>query len=86
MALKRTFFGLPAQTLQTQLNNWLACLTAISGTAQSYSIAGRSVSRAQLAEVKDTIRELQAALNNANGRRITRVRPDFSRGTYLPQQ
>jgi hypothetical protein len=78
MALKRIFFGLPLATLQSQLTAWINCLTAISTTAQSYSIAGRTVSRAQLMEVKDTIRELQAAIDAATGKRVTKVRPDYS--------
>ena len=83
--LKRSFFGLPLATLQALLTNYLACLTAIAVGGQSYSMGGRSFSKAQLAEVKDTIRELQAAIDDAGASTSTgksgRVRLSFT-GLY----
>jgi hypothetical protein len=61
------FFGLPVATLQTMQTQWQACLTAIATAHQSYSIAGRSFTRANLAEVSSTLGEITAALNRAQG-------------------
>lgn len=65
------FFGLPVTTLQTMLTNYLNVLTGISTAGQSYSLGGRTFTRAQLAEVRQTIQELQAAIDRANGVRNT---------------
>ncbi len=48
---------------------------------QSYSISGRSLQRADLAEIKDTIREITAAQANANGTRVTSTLVNFSHAT-----
>lgn len=80
--IKRTFFGLPLATLQQLMTDYLACLTAISKVGQSYSMGGRSFSKAQLNEVKDTIRELQAAItahgSGTGGGASGRVRIQFT--------
>ena len=78
MALNKSFFGLPVATLEELLNDYVACLKAIAVAGASYSIAGRSFSRANLNEVSQTIKELQAALDAANGRRIKRVVTAFA--------
>ena len=78
MALNKSFFGLPIATLEELLNDYVACLKAIAVAGASYSIAGRSFSRANLNEVSQTIKELQAALDAANGRRIKRVVTAFA--------
>ena len=44
----------------------------------SYSIAGRSFSRANLGEVRDTIAELTLAIQSANGTRIRTTYTKFS--------
>lgn len=77
MAIKGTFYGLPLATLQTMQTAWLACLTGIATAGQSYQIAGRQFTRADLAEVKDTIAELQAAIERANGTRVTQTYANF---------
>ena len=77
MAIKGTFFGLPLATLQTMQTQWLACLTGIATAGQSYQIAGRQFTRADLAEVKDTIAELQAAIDRASGTRTTYLYTNF---------
>lgn len=78
MALNKSFFGLPIATLEELLNDYVACLKAIAVAGASYSIAGRSFSRANLNEVSQTVKELQAALDAANGRRIKRVVTAFA--------
>lgn len=78
MALNKSFFGIPVATLEELLNDYVACLKAIAVAGASYSIAGRSFSRANLNEVSQTVKELQAALDAANGRRIKRVVTAFA--------
>lgn len=78
MALNKSFFGLPVATLEELLNDYVACLKAIAVAGASYSIAGRSFSRANLNEVSQTVKELQVALDAANGRRIKRVVTAFA--------
>lgn len=72
------FFGLDAATLAQLKADYLSCLTAIAVAGQSYTIAGRQFNRANLAEVKQTIAEIQAALNRANGTSITQTFARFS--------
>lgn len=72
------FFGLDAATLTQLKTDYLSCLTAIAVAGQSYTIAGRQFNRANLAEVKQTIAEIQAALNRANGTSITQTFARFS--------
>jgi hypothetical protein len=77
MAMHKSFFGLPVATLQELQTDFTACLKAIAIAGASYSIAGRSFTRANLAEVAQTIKELQAALDNASGTRVSRYTPTF---------
>jgi hypothetical protein len=77
MALNKTFFGLPIATLQELHTDFIACLKTIAVAGASYSIAGRSFTRANLAEVSQTIKELQAAIDSANGTRVKKYTPTF---------
>jgi hypothetical protein len=79
MAIKQTFFGLDVATLTTLRHAYLECFTAIATAGQSYSISNRNFTRADLAEVKDTIAELQAAIDYAQGKYITRTLANFRR-------
>jgi hypothetical protein len=73
MALSKSYFGLPLATLQSLQTQFIACLEAIAVAGASYSIAGRSFTRANLGEVAQTIKELQAAIDAARGTRVKRV-------------
>jgi hypothetical protein len=77
MALSKSYFGLPLVTLQSLQTQFIACLEAIAVAGASYSIAGRSFTRANLGEVAQTIKELQAAIDNARGTRVKRVTTAF---------
>lgn len=46
---------------------WIACLKSIAIAHQSYSVAGRSFTRANLTEVRNTLGEIIYALNIATG-------------------
>jgi len=78
MALQKTFFGLPLATLEQLRLKYLACLEAIAVAGSSYSIAGRQFTRASLPEVQTTIKELNAAIENAKGTRVRKVVSAFS--------
>ena len=67
------FFGLPVATITTLLAQYVDCMTAIAVAGQSYTIAGRQFNRAQIEDVGATIAELQAALDRANGNRVTKT-------------
>jgi hypothetical protein len=59
------FIGLDAATLATLKAEVLACLSAILKN-QSYALNGRSMTRANLNDVKATLGQLQSALDIAN--------------------
>jgi hypothetical protein len=75
---KGDFVGLPLATLTSLRDKYITCLEAIAVAGASYSIAGRSFSRANLGEVRDTIAELTLAIQSANGTRIRTTYANFS--------
>ena len=75
---KGDFLGLPLATLTSLRDKYVTCLEAIAVAGASYSIAGRSFSRANLGEVRDTIAELTLAIQSANGTRIRTTYAKFS--------
>lgn len=75
---KGDFLGLPLSTLTSLRDKYVTCLEAIAVAGASYSIAGRSFSRANLGEVRDTIAELTLAIQSANGTRIRTTYANFS--------
>lgn len=83
MAVQGFFFGLDSGTITAIRNDALASITAILKTGSSYSIGGRQLTRANLKELEETVLEATSALNRlaGAGSRITRVFPDYSRGT-----
>lgn len=72
------FVALDVATLTTMQAEWLACLTAIASAHQSYSMAGRSFTRANLAEVSEMVGELAYALKRNSGGLVTTVYSDMS--------
>ena len=60
------FVGLPVATLTSLRDKYVACLEAIAVAGASYSIAGRSFTRANLAEVRTIIAELSYAIDLAS--------------------
>jgi len=65
-----SFVGLPLATLNSLRTKYLECLEAIAVAGASYSIAGRSFSRANLTEVRNTVEELTYAIKLADGSRV----------------
>jgi hypothetical protein len=78
MASTGRFYGLTAAQLTTLQTNWLACLNAIAVAGQSYSIAGRQFNRANLAEVSQTLGDINDALARVQGNRTTQTYANFS--------
>lgn len=67
MAVTGQFFGLDSATLSSLLTAYTTALTAVATTGQSYSIAGRAFTRADLPQIRQTIAEIVAAQNRAAG-------------------
>lgn len=73
------FIGLDAATLTEMQADWKAALKAIAVGNQSYTIAGRTFTRANLSEVAEMVAEINRALTIANGG-ITTTYADMSSG------
>jgi hypothetical protein len=71
------FIGLPLATLTSLRDKYVTCLEAIAVAGSSYSIAGRSFSRANLGEVSSTIAELTLAIQSATGQRVRTTYANF---------
>ncbi len=78
MASTGRFYGLTAAQLTTLQTNYLACLNAISVAGQSYTIAGRQFNRAHLAEVSQTLGDINDALARVQGNRTTQTFANFN--------
>lgn len=73
MATRSDFFGLPLETLVELRDEYIAAIKAIAVNGVSYSIGGRSLSRANLTEMRDALAAIIAAINQTSGsrRRVT---------------
>lgn len=76
-SLSGSFFGLPLSTLNALMADYQACLVAIATAGQEYTISGRTFKRPDLDKVRQTVMELQAAIDRANGVRQTSTYPAF---------
>jgi hypothetical protein len=72
------FFGLPVATLEELRDDYVAAIKAVATNGVSYSIGGRSLSRANLTEMRTTLGDILAALSRASGTRRRTVLADFS--------
>lgn len=71
------FIGLDRSVLQSHLDAYLKAHLAIATTGQSYSLEGRSLTRANLPDIEKAISNLNDAIRLADGRTSTRVLPNF---------
>lgn len=78
MAVEGIFANLDAATLTTMQAEWQTCLSAIAAGHQSYSMAGRTFTRADLAEVSKTLGEISFALQLKSGGIVRTVYSDLS--------
>ena len=72
------FFGIPVATLTELQAEYLAAIKAIATNGVSYSIGGRSLSRANLTEMKTTLADITAAIDRAAGNRRRVTHASFS--------
>lgn len=72
------FFGLPVATLTELRDEYVAAIKAVATNGVSYSIGGRSLSRANLTEMRTTLGDIQAAIDRASNSRRRVVHADFS--------
>jgi hypothetical protein len=71
------FVAVDVPTLTLMLQQWQQCLTAIA-LNQSYSIAGRSYTRADLEAASEMVSELSYALELKKGNLVRVVYSDMS--------
>jgi len=72
-----SFVGLPLATLTGLRDKYVSCLEAIAVAGISYSIGGRSFSRANLTEVRNTLEELNYAIRLADGTKVINTYAKF---------
>lgn len=75
---RSNFFGLPVATLEELRDEYVAAIKAVATNGVSYSIGGRSLSRANLTEMRNTLGDIQSALLRASGSRRRTLYADFS--------
>jgi hypothetical protein len=61
------FIGLPLATLTQMQTDWLQCLSDLAKAGQTYTMGGRTMTRANLPEIRTTLSELRIAISNASG-------------------
>jgi hypothetical protein len=59
-------------------DEYVAAIKAVAVNGVSYSIGGRSLSRANLTEMRNTLGDITAALDRASGSRRRTLYADFS--------
>lgn len=77
MAVRGIFYGLDSSTLATLKEAYTNAIVAVATAGQSYSISGRSFTRANLAELNETLAEILAAQARAAGTATTQTYPRF---------
>ena len=56
------FIGLPLATLTQMQADWLQCLSDLAKAGQTYTMGGRTMTRANLPEVRNTLAEIRVAI------------------------
>jgi hypothetical protein len=74
-----TFTGLPLADLITLRTSYLAAVANLA-VSESYSIAGRSVTRANLPDIKATLAELNTEIRRQQGTALTSTYARISTG------
>ena len=73
--------SLTLETAQAHLDAWLAADLAVAQN-QSYSVAGRSLSRADSAEIRQNIAHWRGEVQRLSVTSSTASRPDFSMADF----
>lgn len=77
MAVTGAYVGLSAAELSTLRAETLAAISGVLKTGVSYSVGGRSFTKADLPELRENLAELNYALGQINGTVITSTVPRF---------
>lgn len=77
MAGSNAFIGLPFATLQTLQTAYVNAVTALASN-QSYTLNGRTLQRADLDKVTNTLGQINAAIADASGTSTTRTLVSFT--------
>lgn len=77
MAGSNAFIGLPFATLQTLQTAYVNAVTALASN-QSYTLNGRTLQRADLDKVTNTLGQINAAIADASGISTTRTLVSFT--------
>ena len=72
------FYGLPLATLESLRDQYVDAITAVATNGVSYSIGGRSLSRANLTEMRNTLGDILNAIAHASGSRRRTTYASFS--------
>ena len=72
------FYGLPVATLTELRDEYVSAIKAVATNGVSYSIGGRSLSRANLTEMRNTLGDITTAIDRASGSRRRTLYADFS--------
>lgn len=72
------FYGLPLETLESMRDEYVDAIRAVATNGVSYSIGGRSLSRANLTEMRATLGDILSAIERAKGRRVRTVHASFA--------
>lgn len=75
-----SYVYLPLATLQTIQAACVACLTDNFTAHQSYSIAGRNITRANVGQVSEILKEVSFAISYLTGAAPTTSEADMSNG------
>lgn len=78
IGIRGDFYGLSTATLTSLQTSYIACLTAIATAGASYTIASRQYTRANLEDVRQTLAEINAALERNAGTGVTQTFGRFS--------
>jgi hypothetical protein len=79
MAIENSFVNLDLATVQELKSKFVECLAAIAVAGQSYTISGRTYTRANLNDVNKTVAELAAAEQFLSGKLRRRTYANFQR-------
>ena len=80
--LSGCFIGLDSATLAELKTQYVAAITAVAVAGQSYSIGGRSFTRANLEDLKKTLKEITFAQNIASGNAVRRTVGRYRNASY----
>jgi hypothetical protein len=79
MATLQQFYGLDLATLQTMRTQFTEAIISVATAGQSYSIGGRTFTRASLSELNSTLAAINAAIDFRSGKTRTVTLPAFRR-------